>query len=313
MVVTNPRLRVRTDSYRCTTFSCPARWGCVNFSTVHPVSIAVFLGMNFKQTFSLLAGLLALSLAGIACGANLFSVQDDVSLGRDIDAEIRRNPKEYPILDNERVRGYLQDVVNSITTSPNVKYSGTFPYKVTLLNDDRTVNAFATPGGYIYVYTGLLRFCENEAMLAGVLAHEIAHSEERHGTEHMTQSLGLGVVLSIISGESNSELVNIAASSATLLATLANSRSDELEADTKGFSYLKSTKWWPGGIKLFFEKMLIEQGRGTSVFEEWISSHPAPEDRVDNINKLLRENMTPAPSPNTLMTSSYRTMLRNLR
>ena len=257
--------------------------------------------------------LLVLALTGLSCGANIFSVQDDVTLGRDIDGEIHTNPKEYPILQNPRIHEYLQSMVSTIVRSPEVEYRNTFPYKVTVINDDRTINAFATPGGYVYVYTGLLRFCENESMLAGVLAHEIAHAEERHGTEHMTQALGFQAVLDIISGRNNSEVVNMAASSATLLATLANSRDDELEADTRGFAYLESTKWWPGGIKLFFEKMLLEQGRGSTMFEQWLSTHPAPEDRVKNINELMRKNNTPPPSPGNLMTSEYRSMLRSLR
>lgn len=269
--------------------------------------------MNLKQKFS--AGVLLASLAvvGLSCGANLFSIQDDADLGRQIDQEIRSNPKEYPPYSNDRIRDYLQNMVNTIVASPNVKYRGTFPYKVTVINDDRTVNAFATPGGYIYVYTGLLRFCDNEATLAGVLAHEIAHAEERHGTEHMTQALGISVLLDILQGKSNSALVNVAANSATLLATLANSRSDELEADTRGFSYMQSTQWWPGGIKMFFDRILQEQGRGTSVFEEWLSTHPAPEDRLANINKLLREHNSPPPTQSNLKTTEYRRMLRNLR
>lgn len=271
--------------------------------------------MNIKKTLSLSVLLAALSVLGLACGANLFSIADDADLGKQIDQEIKANPKEYPPLNNDRVRDYLQSMVNAIVASPKVKYRGTFPYTVTMINDDKTVNAFATPGGYIYVYTGLLRFCDNEATVAGVLAHEIAHAEQRHGTEHMTQAMGMSALLAIVSSQNknNSAIVDIAASSATLLATLANSRSDELEADTKGFGYLQSTQWWPGGIKMFFERILQEQGRGTSVFEEWLSTHPAPEDRLKNINKLLRENNSPAPTQNNLRTSEYRTMLKNLR
>lgn len=271
--------------------------------------------MKIRQILSLSALLASLSLLGLACGANLFSISEDVNLGQEIDQEIRSNPKEYPPLDNERIRSYLQNMVNTIIASPNVQYRGKFSYKVMVLNDDKTVNAFATPGGFIYVYTGLLRFCDNEATLAGVLAHEIAHAEERHGTEHMTQALGLSALLAIVSSQNkdNSQIVEIAASSATLLATLANSRSDELEADTRGFGYLQSTQWWPGGIKMFFERILQEQGRGTSVFEEWLSTHPAPEDRLENINKLLREHNSPPPTQNNLKTSEYRTMLKNLR
>ncbi|MGE3800770.1 MAG: M48 family metallopeptidase [Candidatus Kapaibacterium sp.] len=256
---------------------------------------------------------LLISLIGIACGANFYTIQQDRQLGDDIDREIKAAPKEYPPYDNEQVRSYVQNIVNTIVRSPEVKYKGTFAYKVTMINDDRTVNAFATPGGYIYVYTGLLRFCENEAMLAGVLAHEIAHAEERHGTEHMTRDNIASTGLSLALGSNPSEVAKIAASSANLLASLANSREDELEADTKGFGYLRSTPWWPGGIKLFFQKMLDQQKRGTAFFEAWLSTHPAPEDRVTNMEKLMKENKTPAPTEDNLMSANYRSMLRSMR
>ena len=258
--------------------------------------------------------ILAVPVVAPGCGGlNVFPVSQDRQLGEDIDREIRSNPKEYPILDNETVRGYLQEIVDEIVRSPAIQYRDRFAYKVTVINDDRTINAFATPGGYVYVYTGLLRYLENEASIAGVLAHEIAHAEERHGTEHMTQALGISTLMSLADVESRSTLTQIAANSATLIATLANSRSDELESDTKAFEYLKSTRFWPGGIKLFFEKMLMEQGRGSTIFEDWLSTHPAPEDRVENINKMLRESNVPAANPESLGVSRYRTMLRSLR
>ena len=203
-----------------------------------------------------------ISLIGLACGANFYTIQQDRQLGDEIDKEIRAAPKEYPPYNNDQVRSYVQNMVNTIVRSPEIQYRGTFSYKVTLINDDRTVNAFATPGGYIYVYTGLLRFCENEAMLAGVLAHEIAHAEERHGTEHMTRDNIASTGLSIALGSNPSEIAKIAASSANLLASLANSREDELEADTRGFAYLQSTPWWPGGGSSSSERFSTNRGGG---------------------------------------------------
>ncbi len=257
----------------------------------------------------------ALLLSGaVGCGGlNVYPVSQDRQLGADMDQEIRSNPNEYPILDNESVRGYLQGIVDEIVRSPSIQYRDKFVYKVTVINDDRTINAFATPGGYIYVYTGLLRYLENEASIAGVLAHEIAHAEERHGTEHMTSALGQSALLSLADIDSRSQLTQIVASSAALLATLANSRSDEAESDARAFEYLKSTRFWPGGIKLFFEKMIMEQGRGSTIFESWLSTHPAPEERVESINTMLREQNIPAATPESLGVTRYRTMLRALR
>lgn len=258
-------------------------------------------------------GLLIVLLTGfVACGVNLFTVNEDIRLGQQMDQEIRNNPAQYPVLQNEGVRSYLQGIVDQIVRAPQIKYRGTFPYKVTVINDDKTINAFATPGGYVYVYTGLLRFLENEASLAGVLAHEVAHAEERHGTEHMTQALGAEVALSIALGNNPSRLAEIAANAGALLALLRNGRQDELEADTQSFQYLRSTSYWPGSIRYFFEK--IGQGRrSSSALEEWTSTHPTDQSRIDNINTLLREYQVPAPTAAALKTDSYREMLRQLR
>ncbi len=247
------------------------------------------------------------------CGLNLFTVEQDVQLGREMDAEIQAHPDEYPILRNEEIRSYVQGVVNTIIESPAVRYRGRFPYTVTIINDDRTVNAFATPGGYIYVYTGLLKYLDSEAALAGVLAHEIAHSEERHGTEHMSQALGADVALSIALGNNPSELAQTVGNSAALLAMLGNSREDESEADAQGFKYLQSSPYWPGAIKLFFEKMLREKGTTGDKLREWTSTHPLPETRVEDINALLRAAGSPPPTPNSLMAERYKAMMRKLR
>jgi predicted Zn-dependent protease len=248
-------------------------------------------------------------------GINLFPLDQDAQLGLQIDQEIQNNPAEYPILKNEAVRGYVQGIVNQIIQAPQIKYRGKFPYKVTIINDDKTLNAFATPGGYIYVYTGILKYLENEASLAGVLGHEIAHAEERHGTEHMSNQLGIEVLLAIALGNNPSKLAQMAGNAGELLTTLANSRSDETEADTRSFTYLQSTPWWPGAIKSFFEK-LLQQGEGARTggkLAEWTSTHPLPPDRVDHINQLLKDNKIPPPTAATLRAEPYKQMLKQLR
>jgi len=259
-------------------------------------------------------GVIAFMILVAGCGAlNLFTINDDINFGKQMDAEIRANPNEYPILNNETVRSYVQGIVNRIVQAPEVEYRGRFAYTVTIINDDRTINAFATPGGYVYVYTGLLRFVDNEATLAGILGHEIAHAEERHGTEHMTTSLGADMALQVALGKNPSRLAQVAGNAAVLLGTLKNSRSDELEADTRSFSYLKSVGYYPGSIKYFFEKMLSRGGRSVGVLDNWASTHPTSEDRVDNMNRLLREYNVAAPTPAQLLTEQYRTAMRPLR
>ena len=144
-------------------------------------------------------------------------------------------------------------MVNQIINSPKVEYRKQFAYKVEIINDDKTVNAFCTPGGYIYVYTGLLKKLDNEAALAGVLGHEIAHAENRHSTQRMTKAYGASILTSIVLGNDAGQLEQLGANLLTGLALLKNSRDDEMEADEDSFYYLESTKWFPGGIKFFFE------------------------------------------------------------
>ena len=248
-----------------------------------------------------------------SCGINLFTINDDSKLGQQIDAEIRGNPGQYPILNNEPVRSYLQGIVDKIVTAPTVKYRGTFPYRVTVINDPATVNAFATPGGYIYVYTGLLKFVDNEATLAGILGHEIAHAEERHGSEHMTNQLGVEALLGIVLGNNPGQLAQTVGNAAGFVAMMKNSRDDETEADTRSFEYLRSTPYWPGAITLFFEKMSSETTGRTSTLDNWTSTHPMPQDRVENVRRLIRENNIPAPTEASLMRENYRRVMRQLK
>lgn len=275
------------------------------------LSIARSFGAQLRYRWGYLTLVLMLSLG--ACGINLFSLNDDVNFGKETDRTIRATPQQYPILQNEEIRSYVQGIVNKVVQSPAIQYRGKFPYTVTIINDDKTINAFCTPGGYIYVYTGILRFLDNEAALAGVLAHEVAHAEERHGTQHMTTALGADVALQVALGKNPTQLATMAGNAAVLLGTLKNSRSDELEADTRSFEYLRSTPYYPGSIKFFFEKMMSRGGQTASLLDQWTATHPTSEDRVDNINKLLKESNATPPTPANLFAESYRKAMRSLR
>lgn len=270
---------------------------------------------NFNRILMSFA-VLCMSIFLIQCGLNVFPLSQDSQLGAEMDKEIRRNPTQYPILNNSYVQMYVQNVVNAILSSPKIKYKKNFPYKVTIINDDKTLNAFCTPGGYIYIYTGILKYLEDEASLAGVVGHEIAHAENRHGTEHMSTQLGAQVLLSIALGNNPTELAKTAANAGALLAMLKNSRDDETEADNSSFEYLRTTVYWPGGIKKFFEKMLSDKNsrasRGSGGIDEWVSTHPLPQSRVENVNNLLRQNKIPSPGPQNLKSTEYQQMLAQL-
>ena len=133
----------------------------------------------------------------VGCGVNIFPDSEDIKLGQQMDEEIRKNPKQYPIMqDHPEVKQYVMDVGNKVLSSPYITKRGIYAYKYEIIHDDSTINAFCTPGGYIYVYTGLLKFVDNEATLAGVMGHEIAHAERRHTTNRITKAYGAQILLS---------------------------------------------------------------------------------------------------------------------
>jgi len=233
---------------------------------------------------------------------NLFSTSDEVALRRQLDSQIVTNKIEYPIYNNAAAETYIQGIVNEILQSGEIKYKSTFPYKIRIVKDDSIVNAFAIPGGYIYVYTGLLKFVDNEATLSAVLAHEIAHCERRHATKRMTKAYGLEFLMSIILGKSSSQLEQIAGNLFTNLYLLKNSRDDEYEADDYGFRYLKTSIWYPGGLVYFFNK--IGANSDASFLEVLVSTHPMSQDRIDKVNKYVSESGATA-SESNVFTARY--------
>lgn len=246
----------------------------------------------------------------IACSSiNIFPVSQDQALGAQFEKEIHADTKEYKVLNKPKARDYVQGIVDRILKAPDVKYRGTFPYKVELLDDDKTVNAFATPGGYIYVYTGLIKMLDNEASLAGVLGHEIAHAELRHSTSRMTKTLGIQTITEIALGKNPNSNVALAANAFAGLGLLKNSRNDEDEADEFSFKYLQSTQWYPGAIQFFFEKV---KGRGGSGLEELFSTHPLPESRIESVRQRLKDANIPPPTEAQLNTRTYQEFKRSL-
>jgi len=258
----------------------------------------------------------ALGCSSISCigalGVNLFPDSKDIELGKQVDQEIRSHPDEYPILRRAPyVKSYVMEIGRRILASPEVKKRGIYAYEFEIIDDDSTVNAFCTPGGYIYVYTGLLKFVDNEAALAGVLAHEIAHAERRHSTRRMSSALGVQVLLSIALGENPSQLSQVGGNLFAGLGLLVNSRSDETEADTWCIKYLQSTQYYPGAIKYFFEKVSEGRGKG-GTFERLLSTHPLPQDRIANVDQILNTIGNPQPEERNLFTERYQAFKKGI-
>jgi beta-barrel assembly-enhancing protease len=252
-------------------------------------------------------------------GINLFSKADEVQLGREVDAEIRANPQEYPIYNQDpSVKAYInQRIFQHILTSPKIANKSIYEYQIELLDKPEELNAFALPGGYIYIYTGLLKYLDSEAALAGVLGHEIAHAELRHATQRMTAYYGVSFLISLVLGENPSQVAEIATNLLVGLAFLRNSRADENQADQESFQYLRDTRYYPGGVKFFFEQLRDDNlvSSQPSQVETFLSTHPAPVDRISNTNQRLQEAGLPqinhSQSGEGIFREEYRTNIRN--
>lgn len=217
---------------------------------------------------------------------NLFTIQDDKTLGLQVKQEIFANPGEYPILDSVQYKGaydYLRGIVTKVIDGGKVFYKDDFAWETYIIKDDNVLNAFCTPGGYMFVYTGLIKYLDAEHELAGVMGHEIAHADRRHSTDALTQQYGLSVLLNVVFGSDESTLKNIAGN----LASLKFSRSHESEADDYSVIYLCPTSYKADGAAAFFKK-LIDNGQGGGELE-WFSTHPSPDNRVSNIEAKKAE------------------------
>ncbi|MFT5860732.1 MAG: putative Zn-dependent protease [Flavobacteriaceae bacterium] len=210
-------------------------------------------------------------------GFNLFSVEQDIQLGAQVAAEIDGNLAEYPVLDstqNPEVYAYLYRVRDKILNTGQIDFKDEFQWRLRVIHDDSTLNAFCTPGGYIYIYTGILKYLDSEDQFAGVLGHEIAHADMRHSTRQMTKMYGVQILLDVLAGDRQAIKQVTGA-----LIGLKNSRKHETEADTKSVQYLCPTDYNAAGGAGFFRKIEAAGGSGTP---EFISTHPDPGNRVEH-------------------------------
>lgn len=249
-----------------------------------------------KFRLSLLAGsFLTLSLF-LSCGGDDGSIIDqitgltpanDLELGRSVVAQIEADPAQFPILsetDYPEAYSYIRTMTRNILQSNEVEHKDIFQYEeVKIIHNDEVLNAFATPGGFIYVYTGLIKFLDRADDLAGVMGHEIAHASLRHSKEQLQQQLGLQFLISIALGDGTAAQ---AATLASNVLSLQFSRTDESESDEYSVIYLNDTDYACNGAATFFQK--IEEAGGSGV-PEFLSTHPSPDSRVTDINAKATE------------------------
>lgn len=160
------------------------------------------------------------------------------------------------------------------------------PYELTLyVVEDEAINAFALPGGYVAIHTGLIREARSSDEIAGVLAHEIAHVVERHSLRQLISTVGVFVLVQAVLGDV-SGIVAAAAEGGADLLVLRFSRDAEREADERGLEILVAAGVDPTGMVTFFETLREQEGTG-SIIPAMLSTHPATEERIEHLREMV--------------------------
>ena len=209
-------------------------------------------------------------------GFNLFSRQDDVKVGQENAKQVLQ---QYDVVKNPFLQDYVQRLGQKLAAMPEARQSG-FEFTFTVLNVDE-INAFALPGGPMFIYTGLLKAVDNEAQLAGVMGHEMSHVILRHGTHEATKANGIQLAvggLAGLLGGGESTMGKLAQAGLGLTANsviLKFSRDAESEADALGSHLMSEAGYDPVQMAKFFEKLAAGGQQGP----QFLSDHPNPGNR----------------------------------
>jgi len=216
-------------------------------------------------------------------GVNFYSIEREMALGKQLAQEVERSAK---LVDDPVVSEYVNRVGQNLVRNSDAKV----PFTIKVIDSD-VVNAFALPGGFFYVNSGLMLRADTEAELAGVMAHEIAHVAARHATKRETkgQIAQLATIPLILLGPGGWAGYGLyqGLNMAVPLTFLKFSRGDEAEADYLGLQYMYKTGYDPNAFVSFFEKVEAEEKRRPGTVPTIFSTHPPTPDRVQNVQKAI--------------------------
>ena len=222
-------------------------------------------------------------------GVNFYSIEKEIALGKQMAQEVERQAK---IVDDPVIAEYVNRVGQNLVRNSDAKV----PFTIKVV-DSEEVNAFALPGGFFFVNTGLLLKADNEAELAGVMAHEIAHVAARHGTRQATRGelINYASLPLIFMGGWTGYAIYQGAGAIVPLGFLKFSRAFESEADMLGLQYMYKTGYDPAAFVDFFEKIESLEKRKPGTLSKVFSTHPMTEDRIRAVQKNIQENLEARP------------------
>lgn len=214
---------------------------------------------------------------------NFMSLEKEIALGRQLAQEVERTSK---LLRDQEITEYVNRLGQNIVRNSDAKV----PFVIKVLESDE-INAMALPGGFFYVNSGLILAASEEAELAGVMAHEIAHVAARHGTEQYSkgQLFNIASIPLIFLGGPIGYGIRQAAGFLIPLQFLQFSRGAEREADFLGLQYLYKTGYDPTAYVSFFEKVQAQEKKKPGLLAKAFSTHPPTQDRITKSQKEIQE------------------------
>jgi beta-barrel assembly-enhancing protease len=222
-------------------------------------------------------------------GVNFYSIEKEIALGKGLAMEVERQAK---IIDDPVISEYVNRVGQNLVRNSDAKV----PFTIKVI-DTEEVNAFALPGGFFFVNSGLVLKADSEAELAGVMSHEIAHVAARHGTRQATRGeiAQLSTIPLIFLGGWTGYGIRQAASVAIPVGFLSFSRGFESEADLLGLEYMYKSGYDPGAFVDFFEKIQSMEKKKPGTMSKVFSTHPLTEDRIQTAQKNIQEYLKERP------------------
>jgi len=234
---------------------------------------------------------------------NLYSLQKEIALGKQLAEEVSRQVK---LVDDPLITEPVNRLGQNLARNSDAKV----PFTFQVIDGPTDVNAFALPGGYIFVYTALIKMADEEDELAGALAHEIAHVAERHLTCRATKQQLLsygswipGIFLPGLGGLAARQ----AAGAGGLLASMKFSRSDEADADYLGLQYMYAAGYDPNGAISIFEKLEALEKQKPGALSMLMASHPMDADRITKAQKEI-DRILPSREQYVITTSEYKAL-----
>jgi predicted Zn-dependent protease len=253
--------------------------------------------------------LVVLALTAASCATNpasgkreivMMSEAQEIQIGQEMDVEVRQQMGVY---DDRELQAYVEDIGLRLARN---SHRPKLPWHFTIV-DAPAVNAFALPGGYIYITRGILAYLGDEAQLAGVLGHEIGHVTARHAVQAYSRAAGaqLGLVVAGIFVPQTRPFGQLAESGLGLL-FLKYGRDDELESDRLGAAYAAETGWSPRAVPEFLTTLArISEATDRGGVPNWLSTHPMPADRVARVEETVAKLEAAAPGPKTIGRDEY--------